>query len=116
MCHIPLPPTSVVLPEFTDFEFYKGSGIGRDASIAYALEGARTLVLADINLASVKETAKQCREAASSRGNDSVVIHALQVDVSSEESVNSMVQEAVAKAGRIDYCVNSAGVSWHTLY
>ena len=88
-----------------------GSGIGRDVSIAYALEGARALVLADINRTATDETARLCREAVMQRSGNDLVIHVLEVDVSNEESVETMVQQAVANVGRIDYCVDSAGVS-----
>ncbi|KAK1146340.1 hypothetical protein N8T08_003127 [Aspergillus melleus] len=87
-----------------------GSGIGRDVSIAYALEGARALVLADINRTATDETARLCREAVTQRSGDGLVIHVLEVDVSNEESVETMVRQAVANVGRIDYCVDSAGL------
>lgn len=91
---------------------YAGSGIGRDASIAYALEGARALVLADINRAALEETARKCEDATSRRGLDPLIIHILDVDVSDEESVTKMIFDTVSKVGRIDYCVNTAGVSY----
>ena len=92
-------------------DLYTGSGIGRDASISYALEGVRVLVLADIDRAAVEETRRQCEAAAPERVGASLAIHVLEVDVTDEGSVERMVQEAVAKAGRLDYCVGSAGVS-----
>lgn len=91
---------------------YAGSGIGRDVSIAYALEGARALVLADINRAALEFTARKCKDAMPRRGLGPVIIHILDVDVSDEESVTKMVLDTVTKVGRIDYCVNTAGVSY----
>lgn len=70
--------------------------------------------MADINREAADETARLCKEAALERGNDSLDIHVLEVDVSKEQSVESMVREAVAHVGRIDYCVDSAGVSQST--
>ena len=40
----------------------------------------------------------------------------MQVDVTKEEGVNAMIDETMKEFGRIDYAVNSAGVSFLPLY
>lgn len=87
-----------------------GSGIGRDASIAYVLEGVQNITLADINLDSAEETLDQCNLVVASRGRPIRSIVSRHVDVSDEASVNQLVEDAVASMGSIDYCVVTAGV------
>ncbi|RYP10659.1 hypothetical protein DL765_008041 [Monosporascus sp. GIB2] len=85
-----------------------GSGIGRECAMAYAAEGALGVVVADLHLEAAQEVARQCEEAAGSREGFKAL--AVAVDVGSRESVDAMVRSAVDAFGRIDYCVNSAGV------
>ena len=75
-----------------------------------ASRGANTLVCADINLEAAQCTAEisQSRKPAHST---SYKVHALQVDVRDEKSVQQMLDETKALFGRIDYFVNTAGVS-----
>lgn len=40
-----------------------------------------------------------------------VGVQVVQVDVSNEESVKSMVETVVERWGRVDYAVNAAGMS-----
>ncbi|CAG8953709.1 hypothetical protein HYFRA_00006598 [Hymenoscyphus fraxineus] len=84
-----------------------GSGIGRECCLAYAAEGARAVVLADINPQAALEVAHESE--AKARHPDYKAI-ALAVDVSDAESVKAMVRSVVDACGRIDYLVNSAGV------
>ena len=84
-----------------------GSGIGRDCGLAYAAAGAIGVVFADINLASAQLASEDSKIFAT---NASYRTIALAVDVSSEESMNAMVEKAVGEFGRIDYAVSSAGV------
>lgn len=84
-----------------------GSGIGRDCGIAFALEGARGVVFADLNLASAQEAAELSKEHATHAEFRAL---ALAVDVVDIESVRKMVADSVDAFGRIDYCINSAGV------
>ncbi|KAI5866013.1 hypothetical protein GGS23DRAFT_555044 [Durotheca rogersii] len=85
-----------------------GSGIGRECALAYAAEGARGVVVADLRLEAAQETARECEAAAGSREGFKAL--AVAVDVGSRESVDAMVRSAVDAFGRIDYLVNSAGV------
>ncbi|KAK0615702.1 hypothetical protein B0T17DRAFT_592425 [Bombardia bombarda] len=84
-----------------------GSGIGKEVSLAYAHEGARAVVIADLNHASATATAAACDVVATNPLFKSLP---LAVDVSDPASVTAMVDAAVAAFGRIDYSVNSAGV------
>lgn len=76
--------------------------------MAFAKEGARGVVVADINLGNAQETAALAKSAAA---HPDFRAEAIQVDVSVEESVKSAVAHAVQYLGRIDYAVHSAGVS-----
>lgn len=73
-----------------------GSGIGRAIAELYQTEGA-TVALADLNEESCTATI---------RGESST--H--RVDVTSSESVEALVQAVIARYGRIDILVNSAGI------
>ena len=62
--------------------------------------------------ADIDETSAQSAAEESSRyaSNPNYTAHAIAVDVADEESVQTMVDATVKQFGRIDYCVNSAGV------
>ncbi|KAK3292861.1 uncharacterized protein B0H64DRAFT_402967 [Chaetomium fimeti] len=84
-----------------------GSGIGRDCAIAFASEGARGVAFADIDLGAAQAAADESRAQATNPAYRAV---AVQVDVSSEESVQRMVDLVRDEFDRIDYSVNSAGI------
>uniref|UniRef100_A0A0B7K9C6 Uncharacterized protein n=1 Tax=Bionectria ochroleuca TaxID=29856 RepID=A0A0B7K9C6_BIOOC len=65
-----------------------GSGIGRECAIAFAEEGASGLIVADLDLPATP----------------------FKVDVTSEDSVNRLMACVRATSGRLDYCVNCAGI------
>ena len=75
-----------------------GGGIGRASAHRFASEGA-TVIAADINAASVAETAAQ---------SDS--IHAHTVDVTNGDSVQEMVTSTVELFGRLDVVFSNAGI------
>ena len=79
-----------------------GSGIGRAASLAFATEGA-TIAAADLRLEAAQATASAVEEV----GRKAV---ALQVDVTQPDSVQALVERAVAGLGSLDVLINSAGV------
>lgn len=84
-----------------------GSGIGRECALAYAAEGARGVVFADLNYDSALDAA---RESETVSTNPAFKPLAIRVDVADRESVNEMIKATVHSFGRIDYAVNSAGV------
>ncbi|KAL4942702.1 hypothetical protein BDV06DRAFT_221892 [Aspergillus oleicola] len=84
-----------------------GSGIGKACALAYAAEGARGIVIADLDYNAALETARECD---SQSQNPIYTSIALAVDVTNVRSVELMVQTAVEKFGRIDYSLNSAGI------
>lgn len=75
-----------------------GRGIGRGIVEKLAAEGAK-VVVSDIDEGSARETAEAI-------GGESV---GLKADVTSKESVESMVGEVVDRFGRVDVLVNNAG-------
>jgi 3-oxoacyl-[acyl-carrier protein] reductase len=79
-----------------------GSGIGRASALAFAAEGA-CVVAADLNLASVQETAQAIAAEGGSAG-------AFQVDVTDAKKVGAMLQHAVDRFGRLDVLFNNAGL------
>ncbi|KAH6656003.1 hypothetical protein BKA67DRAFT_690700 [Truncatella angustata] len=84
-----------------------GSGIGRDCTLAYAYEGVRAIIVADIDVDAAQSSADESRKLAIHQDFEAIAFH---VDVSSETSVNDMVSAATKRYGRLDYLVNSAGI------
>ncbi|GAB7356259.1 hypothetical protein MBLNU459_g7070t1 [Dothideomycetes sp. NU459] len=80
------------------------SGIGRAAALQYAKEGCLRIAIADMNTASLDSTQKAIE------AYPNVKVKAIAVDVRQQSSVEDMVREVVDAFGRIDYCVNSAGI------
>jgi len=79
------------------------SGIGRAASLAFAREGARVLVV-DRNEAGTQETVGRINAA----GGQAI---SMRIDVTSEDEVAAMMQRAVAAFGRLDCAFNNAGIA-----
>ncbi|KAL4790280.1 hypothetical protein BDV19DRAFT_394225 [Aspergillus venezuelensis] len=78
-----------------------GSGFGASISTRFAAEGAK-VVIADINIAGAESVATQNPEN----------IIAQKVDVTSAEDWMTLVDNTVAKFGRLDILVNNAGTSY----
>jgi len=85
-----------------------GSGIGKDCVLAYAAEGVRGVAVIDIDGAAAQAVAEESKRLATNFSFEAV---AIATDVSDERSVEAMVGRVVGTFGRIDYLVNSAGVS-----
>ena len=79
-----------------------GSGIGRAASLLFAKEGAR-LVIVDRS-ESVKETAKLVSDSGGT-------VEAVMADAGSEKDVKAFIDKAVSKYGRLDAIWANAGIS-----
>ncbi|PHH80581.1 hypothetical protein CDD80_840 [Ophiocordyceps camponoti-rufipedis] len=84
-----------------------GSGIGRACALGFARDGARAIVVADRDGEAASRVAAECESVASASG---FRVEAVEMDVSSEESVQAVTENMVRALGRIDYCVNCAGV------
>lgn len=85
-----------------------GSGIGREIALAYTAAGAAGVALADLHPQNAEQVAIESTATATNPDFRTLV---LSVDISLEESVDQMISEVAAEFGRIDYAVNSAGVS-----
>ena len=81
-------------------------GIGKAIAIALAREGA-AVVAVDLQAEGVEQTAKDIRDA----GFDA---HGAVADVTQCQSVDRLVNDTIARTGRIDILVNNAGVISNT--
>lgn len=75
-----------------------GSGIGRAMATRFAAERPRALVLADVNLASVEEVASEVGGVA------------VRADVSREQDIRALIDEAGQVAGPLDLFYSNAGI------
>ncbi|UCG79493.1 MAG: 3-oxoacyl-[acyl-carrier-protein] reductase [Nitrospirota bacterium] len=78
-------------------------GIGQAISVAFARSGCN-LVIADIDLGQSEQTAEEIR-------SEGVEALAVQIDVSSSESVSAAFKTAMEKFGRVDILINNAGIT-----
>jgi NAD(P)-dependent dehydrogenase (short-subunit alcohol dehydrogenase family) len=76
-----------------------GGGMGREAALLFAAEGARVCV-ADVDGESAERTAEEARDA-----------FAFAVDVADERSVREMYASTAERYGGIDVLYNNAGIS-----
>ncbi|KAL6231962.1 hypothetical protein BDW75DRAFT_243390 [Aspergillus navahoensis] len=81
------------------------SGIGRATALQYAADNCQRIAIADIQLESLRRVQLELEQKFVT-----AQIHAIQVDVSSHDSVQAMVKETVRVFGRLDYCANVAGI------
>jgi len=79
-----------------------GSGMGKCAALLFASEGAK-IAASDINEAAVKETVAEITK----KGGEAI---AIRTDVSKAPDVERMVNETVAKFGKLDIIYNNAGI------
>lgn len=78
------------------------SGIGRETAVLFSQHGAK-LAIADLNQDGGQETVQTITDT----GGDAFYI---QADVSQAAQVENMVNEVVAKYGRLDIAFNNAGI------
>jgi NAD(P)-dependent dehydrogenase (short-subunit alcohol dehydrogenase family) len=78
------------------------SGIGKSLCERFAAEGARAVVVSDIDQAGIDETVKSIAGQTSAIG--------FKVDVGKEEEVEALVQVALSKYGHIDLFCSNAGI------
>jgi len=76
------------------------SGIGRSLALRFASEGARVVVVADVDAEGAAAVAAEAGDAA----------FAVAVDVADEASVRSLVDEVEARHGPIDLFCSNAGI------
>jgi NAD(P)-dependent dehydrogenase (short-subunit alcohol dehydrogenase family) len=78
------------------------SGIGREAALAFALEGAK-VVAADLSEQGNQETARMTEK----QGGQAV---AVRCDVTRAEDVKAALAKTVDAFGRLDFAFNNAGI------
>ena len=81
------------------------SGIGRATAYLFAKEGAKVVVVANINDAGGKETAANIKK----NGGESIFVHA---DVSQSADVQNLVKVTIENFGKIDILFNNAGIGF----
>lgn len=98
----------LVVPLYSRIHPKAASGIGKETALAYAEAGAKGVVFADINHEAAQKVAEESKTVARRSDYQALVI---KFDIGDEQSVQNLVTTTVKEFGRIDYAVNSAGVS-----
>lgn len=86
-----------------------GRGIGRAAALLFAKEGAKVVVVADVNDKEGEETVKSIKNAR----EDAFYV---KCDVSKEEQVKQVIEKTIKTFGKIDILVNNAGIVFDVLF
>jgi len=79
-----------------------GKGIGEEICLGLSREGAK-IVIAEIDIENSEKVIKKIQD----NGSEAIV---LKTDVSDENSINNMVDEAIKHFGKIDILINNAGI------
>ncbi|KAJ5106299.1 oxidoreductase [Penicillium angulare] len=84
-----------------------GAGIGRESAFSLAEAGARVVVFADMNEETAKSSSIESKQFAT---NTEYQTATFTMNVKDAKGVQDMVDFVVREFGRLDYCVNAAGV------
>ncbi|KAI9046257.1 SDR family NAD(P)-dependent oxidoreductase [Aspergillus affinis] len=84
-----------------------GRGIGQQAAFSLAEAGAKVVVFADMNEETAEQSAEESKKYAS---NKDYTATTFTVNVTDAQDVQEMVDFVVNTFGRLDYCVNGAGI------
>ena len=84
-----------------------GQGIGRGLALAFARQGARAVVVSDINEKALADVANEVREAGHAHGCAALAVCA---DVTQEADCAALVSQTVQNFGRLDVMVCNAGI------
>ncbi|PWY66392.1 oxidoreductase [Aspergillus sclerotioniger CBS 115572] len=90
-----------------------GRGIAQQAAFSIASAGARAIIFADMKEDTAKASAEESKQYATH--NEYQAVH-FTVNVTDEQGVQDMVDFVIERFGRVDYCVNGAGVDNGTHY
>lgn len=90
---------------------YQASGIGRACALGLARDGAAGIMIADLNIEEARQVAAECMTAATTAERPGFRVEEVYLDVTREGSVRAATDHALEIFGRIDYCINCAGVS-----
>lgn len=94
-------------PSSRNANWHLGSGIGRACALGLAKDGAAGILIADMNVEAAGRVIAECKSVATA---SNFRAEAIQIDISQEESVAKATSYMVETFGRIDYCINCAGV------
>ena len=87
-------------------------GIGKETGFTFAESGSKGVLFADLDATASAQAAEQSKKIAIYPGYKAI---GTKVDVTDSQSVQYMIDLAVREFGRIDYCINAAGVSYKSL-
>lgn len=79
-----------------------GSGIGRATALAFAQDGARVIV-SDMHAKNGEDTARKIRDMGR-------LAQFVQADVSKADEVEQLLEQTIARYGRLDFAFNNAGI------
>lgn len=86
------------------------SGIGQAIAVRFAQEGANVAINYRKEPEDAKETEEQVQECIHKVGQQGVEHVLVKADVSSEEEVRAMFEDAIEKLGSVDILINNAGI------
>lgn len=96
----------LLLPSSVSTNLYSLQNIAGATVRALLNEGVRKVVMVDMDESALQKFRTELVET-----YPDAEIEAFAVDVSNEQQVDGMVARAVEKFGRIDYCLNAAGLA-----